>query len=181
MKSLLKHVSNCHICISFQYLQEWWLYHFPGCVVLIPQKLFAERIFPSVQSEPSLGQLEAISSCPVIGCLPDPHLPTTSFQPLVENNRVTSKTSFFLPKYSQLPQSLLIRLVLTEYALYALTQTVDKDIKQLCLSKIDQNPVCMNSINPLALWEVKVTLSNHPQSHSLIYGSSVPFCHLPVF
>lgn len=62
-QSLLKHDPNCHINI---YLQDWWLNHFPGHLVPVPQKLFSEGIFPSMQSEASLGQLKAISSCPVI-------------------------------------------------------------------------------------------------------------------
>ncbi|KAK4807082.1 hypothetical protein QYF61_018423 [Mycteria americana] len=62
-------------------------------------KPFSEVKFPNIQSKPPLVQLEAISSCPItcyLGEETDPHLSTTSFQ----------------AKQSQLPQLLLIRLLL---------------------------------------------------------------------
>ncbi|KAJ7413038.1 hypothetical protein BTVI_44327 [Pitangus sulphuratus] len=49
----------------------------------MPDHPFHEEIPPDVQPEPLLAQFEAISSCPVTGCLVEednPHLSTTSFQ-----------------------------------------------------------------------------------------------------
>ncbi|KAK4822228.1 hypothetical protein QYF61_011869, partial [Mycteria americana] len=79
--------------------QGWRLNHFLGQPVPILDNPFSEEKFPNIQSKPPLAQLEAISSCPItcyLGEETDPHLSTTSFQ----------------AKQSQLPQPLLIRLVL---------------------------------------------------------------------
>ncbi|KAK4818276.1 hypothetical protein QYF61_009994 [Mycteria americana] len=75
------------------------LNHFPGQPVPRLDNPFSEEKFPNIQSKPPLVQLEAISSCPIacyLGEETDPHLSTTSFQ----------------AKQPQLPQPLLIRLVL---------------------------------------------------------------------
>ncbi|KAK4806198.1 hypothetical protein QYF61_001121 [Mycteria americana] len=67
--------------------------------------------FPNIQSKPPLAQLEAISSCPIacyLGEETNTHLSTTSFQ----------------AKQSQLPQLLLIRLVL-------------QTLHQLCCPSLD--------------------------------------------
>ncbi|KAK4823964.1 hypothetical protein QYF61_008350 [Mycteria americana] len=79
--------------------QGWQLNHFPGQPVPMLDNAFGEVKFPNIQSKPPLAQLEAISSCPItcyLGEETDPHLSTTSFQ----------------AKQSQLPQPLLIRLLL---------------------------------------------------------------------
>ncbi|KAK4827151.1 hypothetical protein QYF61_015105 [Mycteria americana] len=63
----------------------WRLNHFPGQPVPMLDNLFSEEKFPNIQSKPPLAQLEAISSCPItcyLGQETDPHLSTTSFQPL---------------------------------------------------------------------------------------------------
>ncbi|KAK4822849.1 hypothetical protein QYF61_020649 [Mycteria americana] len=77
----------------------WRLNHFPGQPVPMLDNPFSQVKFPNIQSKPPLAQLEAISSRPTtryLGEETDPHLSTTSFQ----------------AKQSQLPQPLLIRLVL---------------------------------------------------------------------
>ncbi|KAK4817646.1 hypothetical protein QYF61_023236 [Mycteria americana] len=77
----------------------WGLNHFPGQPLPMLDNPFSELKFPNIQSKPPLAQLEAISSCPItcyLGEETDPHLSTTSFQ----------------AKQPQLPQPLLIRLVL---------------------------------------------------------------------
>ncbi|KAK4820156.1 hypothetical protein QYF61_020531 [Mycteria americana] len=79
--------------------EGWRLNHFPGQPVPMLDNPFSEVKFPNIQSKPPLAQLEAISSCPItcyLGEETDPHLCTTSFQ----------------AKQPQLPQLLLIRLVL---------------------------------------------------------------------
>ncbi|KAK4810988.1 hypothetical protein QYF61_014460 [Mycteria americana] len=80
-------------------LVGWRLNHFPGQSVPMLDNPLGEEKFPNIQSKPPLAQLEAISSCPItcyLGEETDPHLSTTSFQ----------------AKQSQLPQPLLIRLLL---------------------------------------------------------------------
>ncbi|KAK4811097.1 hypothetical protein QYF61_016383 [Mycteria americana] len=77
----------------------WRLNHFPGQPVPMLHNPLGEEKFPNIQSKPPLAQLEAISSCPItcyLGEETDPYLSTTSFQ----------------AKQSQLPQPLLIRLLL---------------------------------------------------------------------
>ncbi|KAK4814202.1 hypothetical protein QYF61_012439 [Mycteria americana] len=77
----------------------WRLNHFPGQPVPMLDNPFSGVKFPNIQSQPPLAQLEDISSCPItcyLGEETDPHLSTTSFQ----------------AKQPQLPQPLLIRLLL---------------------------------------------------------------------
>ncbi|KAK4821380.1 hypothetical protein QYF61_018918 [Mycteria americana] len=76
---------------------------------------FGEDIFPNIQSKPPLEQLEAISSRPMacyLGEETDPHLSTTSFQVVVESNKVSPQPPFLQAKQPQVPQPLPIRLVL---------------------------------------------------------------------
>ena len=55
---------------------------------------FGEEIFPNIQPEPPLTQLEATPSGPIAsytGEESDPHLTTTSFQEAVESSKVSPK------------------------------------------------------------------------------------------
>ncbi|KAK4825179.1 hypothetical protein QYF61_024659 [Mycteria americana] len=111
----LHHVSKHLIQTSFKYLQGWRLNHFPGQPVPMLDNPLGEEKFPNIQSKPPLAQLEAISSCPItcyLGEETDPHLSTTSFQVLVESNKVSPQPPLLQAKQSQLPQPLLIRLLL---------------------------------------------------------------------
>ncbi|KAK4825912.1 hypothetical protein QYF61_003407 [Mycteria americana] len=75
---------------------------------------FGEKNFPHIQSKPSLAQLEAISSCPIAcysGEETESHLATTSFQVVVESEKV-SPQPLLQAKQPQFPQPLLVRLVL---------------------------------------------------------------------
>ncbi|KAK4818658.1 hypothetical protein QYF61_017266 [Mycteria americana] len=75
---------------------------------------FSEEIFPNIHSKPPLVQPEAISSCPITcysGKETNTHLATTSFQVVVEGNKV-SPAPFLQAKQPQFPQPLLIRLLL---------------------------------------------------------------------
>ncbi|KAK4821136.1 LOW QUALITY PROTEIN: hypothetical protein QYF61_013522 [Mycteria americana] len=76
---------------------------------------FSKEIFPNMQSKHLLMQLEAISSCSITSYLGEetnPHLSTTSFQVLVESDKVSPQPPFLQAKQPQLPQPLLIRLTL---------------------------------------------------------------------
>ncbi|KAK4825514.1 hypothetical protein QYF61_000027, partial [Mycteria americana] len=111
----LHHVSKYLIQMSFKYLQGWRLNHFPGQSVPMLDNPLGEEKFPNIQSKPPLAQLEAISSCPItcyLGEETDPHLSTTSFQAVVESDKVSPQPPFLQAKQSQLPQPLLIRLLL---------------------------------------------------------------------
>ncbi|KAK4807192.1 hypothetical protein QYF61_024312 [Mycteria americana] len=114
-KPPLHHVPKHLIQTSFKYLQGWRLNHFPGQPVPMLDNPFSEVKFPNIQSKPPLAQLEAISSCPItcyLGEETDPHLSTTSFQVVVESDEVSPQPPFLQAKQSQLPQPLLIRLLL---------------------------------------------------------------------
>ncbi|KAK4817319.1 hypothetical protein QYF61_009172 [Mycteria americana] len=100
---------------SFKYLQGWRLNHFPGQSVPMLDNPLGEEKFPNIQSKPPLAQLEAISSCTItcyLGEETDPHLSTTSFQVVVESDEVSPQPPFLQAKQSQLPQPLLIRILL---------------------------------------------------------------------
>ncbi|KAK4810721.1 hypothetical protein QYF61_007695 [Mycteria americana] len=101
--------------MSFKYLQGWRLNHFPGQPVPMLDNPFSEEKFPNIQSQPPLVQLEAISSCPItcyLGEETNTHLATTSFQVVVESNKVSPEPSLLQAKQSQLPQPLLYELLL---------------------------------------------------------------------
>ncbi|KAJ7423221.1 hypothetical protein BTVI_10719 [Pitangus sulphuratus] len=88
---------------------------------------FSEEIFPNIQSKPPLVQLEAISSHPVtcyLGEETDTHLSVTSFQVVVESDKVTPEPPFPQVKQPQFPQLFLISLVF---------QTID----HLCCPSLD--------------------------------------------
>ncbi|KAK4820179.1 hypothetical protein QYF61_021451, partial [Mycteria americana] len=75
---------------------------------------FSKEIFPNSQSQPPLAQLEAISSRPIASYLgeeTDSHLATTSFQVVVESNKVSPQPPLLQAKQPQFPQMLLIGLV----------------------------------------------------------------------
>ncbi|KAK4817624.1 LOW QUALITY PROTEIN: hypothetical protein QYF61_021527, partial [Mycteria americana] len=76
---------------------------------------FSKESFPNIQSKPLLTQLEAISSRPVTSYLGEEtntHLTTTSFQVVVESDKVSPQPPFLQAKQPQFPQLLLIRLLL---------------------------------------------------------------------
>ncbi|KAK4818842.1 LOW QUALITY PROTEIN: hypothetical protein QYF61_020061 [Mycteria americana] len=111
----LHHVLKNFIQTTFKYLQGWRLNHFPGQPVPMLDNPFSEVKFPNTQSKPPLAQLEAISSCPItcyLGEETDPHLSTTSFQVVVESNKVSPQPPFLQAKQPQFLQLLLIRLTL---------------------------------------------------------------------
>ena len=58
----------------------------------MPDHPFREVVFPSVQPEPSLAQLEAIPSSPITSHMREeanPQLTTTSLQVVIESNKVS--------------------------------------------------------------------------------------------
>ncbi|KAK4810025.1 LOW QUALITY PROTEIN: hypothetical protein QYF61_005088 [Mycteria americana] len=111
----LNHVPKHHIYTSFKYFQGWRLNHFPGKPAPMLDNPFSEVKFPNIQSKPPLAQGEAISSRPIICYLgeeTDPHLSTTSFQVVVESDKVSPEPPFLQAEQPQVPQPLLIRLTL---------------------------------------------------------------------
>jgi len=112
---LLNHIPKCHIHKFFEPLQGWGLHHCPGQPGPRPDHSFSEDIFPNIQSEPPLTQLEAIASFPITGYLGEEtttHLTTPSSQVAVESEKVPPQPPLLQTEQPQLPQPLLIRLVL---------------------------------------------------------------------
>ncbi|KAK4831743.1 LOW QUALITY PROTEIN: hypothetical protein QYF61_018873 [Mycteria americana] len=94
--------------MSSQFLQE-------NAPVPMLDNPFGEDIFPNIQSKPPLVQLEAISSHPItcyLGEETNTHLATTSFQVVVESNKVSPQPLLLQTKQPQFPHPLLIRLLL---------------------------------------------------------------------
>jgi len=56
------HVPKYHIYRGFEPLQGWGFHHIPGQPGPTPDHSFSQEIFPNIQSEPPLTQLEVISS-----------------------------------------------------------------------------------------------------------------------
>ncbi|KAK4813521.1 hypothetical protein QYF61_009247 [Mycteria americana] len=86
-----------------------------------------EESFPNIQSKPPLVQLETSSSYPIpcyLGEETDPHLSTPSFQGVVESDKVSPQPPFLQAKQPQVPQPLLIGLVL-------------QTLHQLCCPSLD--------------------------------------------
>ena len=103
----LNHVPKHHIYTSFKYLQGWWLNHFPGQPVPMLDNPFSEEFFPNIQSKPpwcNLRPFPLVLSLVTWEKRPDPHLPTTSFQVVVESNQVSPEPPPLQAKQSQFPQ-----------------------------------------------------------------------------
>ena len=62
---LLNHIPKCHICMFFEHLQGWWLYHLPGQPIPMLDHSFSKDIFPNIQFKLPLTQLEVIASRPI--------------------------------------------------------------------------------------------------------------------
>ncbi|KAK4809817.1 LOW QUALITY PROTEIN: hypothetical protein QYF61_014285 [Mycteria americana] len=97
---------------SFKYLQGWRLNHFPGQSVPMLDNPLGEEKFPNIQSKPPLAQLEAISSRPITCDLGEETDPTSLQPPFRPFDEVSPQPPFLQAKQSQLPQPLLIRLLL---------------------------------------------------------------------
>ena len=80
-----------------------------------PDHPFREVVFPNVQPESFLAQLEAIPSSPIASHTreeADPQLTTTSLQVVIESNKVSPEPPLLQTEQSQLLQPLFIRPVL---------------------------------------------------------------------
>jgi len=72
-----------------EHLQGRWLHHLHGQPIPAPNHSFREEIFPNIQPEFPMAQLEAIPSTPFASYLGEevnPHLTTTHFQVIVESD-----------------------------------------------------------------------------------------------
>jgi len=81
----------------------------------MPDHSLSKEIFPNIQSKLPLTPLEAIASRPITSYLGEETnscLTTTSFQVGVESNKVLPQPLLLQTKQLQLPQPLLVRLVL---------------------------------------------------------------------
>ena len=96
------------------HLQGQWLQHLPGQPIPVPDHSF-RVVFPNIQPQSPMVQLEAILSSPIAGYMGEeanPQLTTTSLQVVVESNKVSPEPPLLQTKQSQLLQLLLIKPVL---------------------------------------------------------------------
>jgi len=101
---LLNHVMKCHICTFFEHLQGWDSTTSLHSLVQCLTALSVEEIFPNIQSEPPLMQLEAISSHPIASYLGEETktcLTTISFQVDAESKKVPPQPPLLWTKQSQ--------------------------------------------------------------------------------
>ncbi|KAK4828375.1 hypothetical protein QYF61_026113 [Mycteria americana] len=166
----LHHVPKHLIQTSFKYLQGWRLNHFPGQPVPVLDNPFSEEKFPNIQSKPPLAQFEAISSCPItcyLGEETNPHLSTTSFQVAVESDKVSPQPPFLQAKQSQLPQPLLIRLLLQ--TLHQLRRPSLDTLQHLNVSLVVGGPK-LNTVFEVRPHQCRVQGHNHcpsPSGHAI--------------
>ena len=86
----------------------------PGQAVPVFHHSFRDKIFPNIQPEPPLAQLEAIPSHPIashLGEEANPQLTTASFQGVVESEKVSSEPPLLQNQQFQFSQLLLLRVV----------------------------------------------------------------------
>ena len=77
----LNHVLEYLVYVLFEYLQGWWLNHFPGQPIPMSDNPLSKKIFPNIQPKSPLPQLEAISSCPISSHLSSRPAPTSLQSP----------------------------------------------------------------------------------------------------
>jgi len=102
------HVPRCHICPFLEHLQGWWLHHLPGQ----PHHSSWEKIYPNIQPESPWHNLKPLPLILSPGEEANTHLTTTSFQAVIESNKVSPEPPLLQNEQSQLPQSFPIRPVL---------------------------------------------------------------------
>jgi len=98
----------------FEHLQGWGLHHCPGQPIPMSDHSFSKELLPNIQCKHPLAGLEAIASHPIASYLGEEtntRLTTTSFQAVVESDKVSPQPPLLQTKQPQLPQPLLIRLV----------------------------------------------------------------------
>ena len=121
---VLNHIPKCHIYTFFEHLQGWGLHHFPGQPVPMPDHSFSKEIFPNVQSESPLTQLEAIASHSTtrnLGEETNTHLTTTSFQVVVESDNIVESIFAWLCRGLSEPSTCLKYLFPLRYSVYLKT------------------------------------------------------------
>ena len=73
-----------------EHLQGWWLHHLSGQPIPAPDHSVRE-VFPNIQPESPLAQLEAIPSSPIASHMGEAYrlLTTASLQVVTENDKVS--------------------------------------------------------------------------------------------
>uniref|UniRef100_A0A8B9CFN3 Uncharacterized protein n=1 Tax=Anser brachyrhynchus TaxID=132585 RepID=A0A8B9CFN3_9AVES len=84
-------------------LQGWRLNHLPGQPIPMPNNPFSKGVFPNIQPKPPLAH---------VGEQTNPHLSTASFKVPIESDEVSREPPLLQAEQPQLPQPLLVRLVL---------------------------------------------------------------------
>ena len=66
-RAICSQIEQDHVQTAFECLQEWRLHHLPGQLIPLLSHPDSEKVFPNVQTEPSVFQFVPIASCPVSG------------------------------------------------------------------------------------------------------------------
>ena len=85
---------KCHVYRFFEHLQGWSLHHLSGSLFQCLTTLLVKKCFLISNLNPPLIQLKTISSCPFASYLGEEtntHPATTSFQVVVESNKVSTQ------------------------------------------------------------------------------------------
>jgi len=161
--SLMYHMSSV-----LEHLQGWWLDHYPGQPVTMPNHSFLE-VLPKIQPESSLMQLKAITSLPLTVMWEKKLTPTSPWPPFREGSKVSPDPPLLQIEQYQFPPcpDPFCRVFLhsdrvvdgaicklTEGALNFLIHVINKDIKQdgtqyqpLGNTTYDWLPAGLNSIH----------------------------------
>ena len=84
----------------------------PGQPIPAPDHSIRKAVFPNIQPESPVVQLEAVLSSPISSSMreeADPQLTTVSLQVVIESNKVSPEPPLLQTEQSQFPQLLLIR------------------------------------------------------------------------
>ena len=143
----LNHITQCHIYPLLEHLQGWWLHHFPGQLILLHCHPFWEDIFPSIQPDPSLVPLKAITSCPIVsytGAEANPHHTPASFQGVIESNKISlvflSSRLLQVPVPSAIPITLVLQSLRSSVAVLWTHSRAFREIKNKQTNKQTKQP-----------------------------------------
>lgn len=86
----LNHVLRCHIHVSFEHLQQWWLHHCPGQPVPVPNNLSVDKssLIPSLNLPGTAWCYFPLSSPLLPWEAADPHLAAASLQAVLERHKL---------------------------------------------------------------------------------------------
>lgn len=160
----------------FEYIQGQSLQHLPEQSIPALNHSFRKEIFSNILPESSLTQLKAIPSSPVpsyMGEEVNSHLFITSFQILVENNKVSPEAPLFQTWQSQFTQPLLTILVLqiSHQLLWPSLDTQAEKKSRRCSSHFNP-PQKIRTVSPV-YFKIKIISDNFKMQEKWIHTTFV--------